>query len=252
MLDSLNLLLILVLYAIVLLVALAVGGYRSKTIAPATGSRDKPERILVVGATGRTGRHLISQALDRGFAVTAFARDPSSIELRHPRLTIAKGDVLDKVSVDAAMPGHDAVVSALGHRRYWSLRRTHSEGTRNILRAMQRHGVRRLVCLTSLGIGDSAGRLGMPYNLFVIPLVLPIYFWDKARQERVIAASDIEWIIVRPGSLTNGVKRERVNTGAKVGSYLWTVRVSRANVADFMLNQLTSDIYLRSAPGLAF
>lgn len=250
--DSLNLLLILVLYAIALLVALAVGGHRSVSIAAATGARDRPERILIIGATGRTGQHLVAQALDRGYAVTAFARDPTSIELRHPRLSIAKGNVLDRVSVDAAMAGHHAVISALGHRRYWSLSRTHSEGTRNVLRAMQRHGVRRFVCLTSLGIGDSAGRLGMPYNLFVIPLVLPFYFWDKARQERVIAESDIEWIIVRPGALTNGAKRERVNTGAKVGSYLWTVRVSRANVADFMLNQLTSDTYLRSAPGLAW
>lgn len=250
--ETLNLLLALVVYAVLLLIALAVIGHRSVSLDTATGARDKPERILIIGATGRTGRHLIAQALERGYAVTAFARDPTSIELRHPRLSIAKGNVLDRVSVDAAMPGHHAVVSALGHRRYWSLSRTHSEGTRNVVRAMQRHGVRRLVCLTSLGIGDSAGRLGMPYNLFVIPLVLPFYFWDKARQERVIAESDIEWIIVRPGALTNGVKRERVNTGAKVGSYLWTVRVSRANVADFMLNQLTSDTYLRSAPGLAW
>lgn len=250
--DSLNLLLILVVYAIVLYVALAFGGHRSVSIAPATGARDKPERILIIGATGRTGRHLISQALDRGFAVTAFARDPSTIELRHPRLSIAKGNVLDRNSVETAMAGHHAVISALGHRRYWSLRRTHTEGTRNVLRAMQRHGVRRFVCVTSLGIGDSAGRLGMPYSLFVIPLVLPVYFWDKARQERLIAQSDTEWIIVRPGALNNAAKRERVNTGARVGSYLWTVRVSRANVADFMLNQLTSDTYLRSAPGLAW
>jgi hypothetical protein len=117
---------------------------------------------------------------------------------------------------------------------------------------MRKHGVRRLVCLTSLGLGDSAGRLGMPYNLLVIPLVLPIYFLDKASQERLIAQSDREWIIVRPGSLNNGVKRERVNSGQKVGSYLWTVRISRANVADFVLNQLTSDSYLGSAPGLAW
>jgi putative NADH-flavin reductase len=250
--DSVNLLLVLVVYAIALLCALAFGGYRSVSIASAVGTRDRPERILIIGATGRTGRHLVSQALDRGYAVTAFARDPSSIELRHPRLSIAQGNVLDRASVEAAMAGHHAVISALGHRQYWSLRRTHAEGTRNILLAMQRHGVRRLVCLTSLGIGDSAGRLGMPYNLLVIPLLLPIYFWDKARQERVIAQSDVEWIIVRPGSLNNGVKRERVNTGTRVGSYLWTVRVSRANVADFMLNQLTSDTYLRSAPGLAW
>jgi putative NADH-flavin reductase len=248
----LNMLLVLVLYAIGLSAALAFGGHRSVSIAPATGSRSRPERILIIGATGRTGRQLVTQALERGFAVTAFARDPSRLEMRHPRLTIAQGNVLDPASVEAAMPGHHAVVSALGHKRYFSLSATHAVGTRHILEAMRRHGVRRFVCLTSLGLGDSAGRLGMPYNLLVIPLLLPIYFWDKACQERLIARSGLDWIIVRPGSLNNGTKRERVNSGSKVGSYLWTVRVSRANVADFVLNQLTSDAYLRSSPGLAW
>ena len=215
---SLNLLLVLVLYAIGLMVALRVGGHRSGSIAPATGSRNRPERILIIGATGRTGRQLVTQALERGFAVTAFARDPSQLEMRHPRLAIAQGNVLDPASLEAAIPGHDAVVSALGHKRYFSLSSTHAEGTRHILAAMQRHKVRRFVCLTSLGLGDSAGRLGMPYNLFVIPLLLPIYFLDKARQERLIAKSDVEWIIVRPGSLNNGVKRDRVNSGSRVGS----------------------------------
>lgn len=250
--DSLNLLLLLVVYAVGLTAALKFAGHRSMAIAPGTGTRDRPERILIIGATGRTGRQLVTQALDRGYAVTAFARDPSSLEVRHPRLTIAQGNVLDAASVQAVMAGHHAVVSALGHKRYFSLSRIHAEGTRHILEAMRHHGVRRFVCLTSLGLGDSAGRLGMPYSLFVIPLLLPIYFWDKACQERLIARSDVDWVIVRPGSLNNGVKRERVNTGAKVGSYLWTVRVSRANVADFVLNQLTSDTYLRSAPGLAW
>jgi putative NADH-flavin reductase len=249
---TLNLLLVLVIYALGLMAALRFGGHRSVSIAPATGSRNRPERILIIGATGRTGRQLVTQALERGFVVTAFARDPSRLEMRHPRLTIAQGNVLDAASIDAAMPGHHAVVSALGHKRYFSLAATHAEGTRHILAAMQRHKVRRFVCVTSLGLGDSAGRLGMPYNLFIIPLVLPVYFLDKARQERLIAQSDVEWIIVRPGSLNNGVKRDRVNSGSKVGSYLWTVRVSRANVADFVLNQLTSDAYLRSAPGLAW
>src|SRR5262245_17114154 len=182
--DPLNLLLVLVIYAVALTAALAFGGHRSAMIAPATGTRDRPERILIIGATGRTGRQLVAQALERGYAVTAFARDPSSIELRHPRLSIAQANVLDAASVEAAMRGHHAVVSALGHKRYFSLSRIHAEGTRHILESMQRHGVRRFVCLTSLGLGDSAGRLGMPYNLLVIPLLLPIYFWDKACQER--------------------------------------------------------------------
>ena len=109
----------------------------------------------------------------------------------------------------------------------------------------------RLVCETSLGIGDSAGRMGLYYTLFVIPAILPFYFWDKTRQERVIAESRVEWVIVRPGVLTNGAKRGRSRHGHHVGSFLLTVRISRADVADFMLDQLASDTYLRTGDGRA-
>ena len=115
---------------------------------------------------------------------------------------------------------------------------------------MEAHGVPRLVCETALGIGNSAGRMGLYFTLFVIPVILPFYFWDKTRQERLIAASQVEWVIVRPDVLTNGAKRGSTRQGPQIGSFLWTVRISRADVADFMLNQLASDGYLRSAPGL--
>jgi hypothetical protein len=115
---------------------------------------------------------------------------------------------------------------------------------------METHGVPRLVCETSLGIGNSAGRMGLYYTLFVIPVILPFYFWDKTRQERMIERSHVEWVIVRPGALTNGDKRERFLRGRNVGSFFLTVRISRADVAGFMLSQLGSDRYLRTAPGV--
>ncbi len=117
---------------------------------------------------------------------------------------------------------------------------------------METHAVPRLVCETSLGIGDSAGRMGLYYTLFVIPVILPFYFWDKTRQERIIAAGNVEWVIVRPGVLTNLGKRGRLRQGRHVGGFLLTVRISRADVADFMLNQLASDTYLRTAPGVCW
>jgi uncharacterized protein YbjT (DUF2867 family) len=80
--------------------------------------------------------------------------------------------------------------------------------------------------------------------------VLPWYFADKARQEQVVAASDTDWVIVRPGVLTHGRKRGGCRHGLKVGSFLWTVRISRADVAELMLDQLTSNTYLRTAPGV--
>ena len=116
---------------------------------------------------------------------------------------------------------------------------------------MEVHGVRRFVCETSLGIGDGAGRMGLYYTFFVIPVILPFYFWDKTRQERIIAGSNVDWVIVRPGALTNGARSGRLRHGSRVGYFLWTVRVARADVAEFMLDQLGSNTYLRAAPGVA-
>jgi len=245
-----TLVLLFLLYAITLSVALAFAGYRSRAVGSERPASRRPTRLLVVGATGGTGRQLVLQALERGFAVTALVRDPSRLTISHPQLTVVRGDVLDEGSVHAAMRGQEAVLSALGHKRFFSPTRTLSEGTRNILRAMEAHGVSRFVCETSLGIGDSAGRLGLYYTLFTIPVILPFYFWDKTRQERIIAGSDVEWIIVRPGVLTNAEKRGRYRHGSRIGSFLWTVRISRGDVADFMLNQLETDEYLRAAPGV--
>jgi putative NADH-flavin reductase len=205
---------------------------------------------LIIGATGGTGRQLVTQALERQYAVTALVRNPSKIQLEHPKLTIIQGDVLDQKAVEAAMCGQEAVLCALGHKRFFYPTRILSEGTRNILHAMKVHGVSRLVCETSLGIGDSGGRMGLYYTFFVIPVILPFYFWDKTRQERMIAGSNVEWVIVRPAVLTNGDKQRNPRQGRHAGSFLLTGRISRADVADFMLNQLVSDTYLRTAPGV--
>jgi len=245
-----NVFLLFLAYAIVLSVALARAGHRSKAASSGRAQRQAPRRLLIVGATGGTGRQLVTQALERGYLVTALVRNPSRLRIDHPQLTVVQGNVLDPGSVDAAMRGQEAVLSALGHKRFFFPTRILSEGTRNILRAMETHSVPRLICETSLGIGDSAGRLGLYFTFFVIPVILPFYFWDKTRQEQIIAASGAEWVIVRPGMLTNGRRRGRSRHGLQVGNFLWTVRISRADVADFMLNQLADDTYLRTAPGV--
>jgi len=209
-------------------------------------------RLLIIGATGGTGRELVEQALERGHQVTAFVRTPARLRLAHERLTVVRGDVLDRSSVEAAVRGHDAVLSALGHKRWFYPTRILSAGTANILGAMEACGVRRFVCETSLGLGESCGRMGLYYTLFVIPVILPLYYWDKRRQERLIRASRLDWVIVRPGVLTNGRRRGVYEHGPKVGHWLWTVRISRTDAADFMLSQMTSDRYLRSAPGVCW
>jgi hypothetical protein len=94
--------------------------------------------------------------------------------------------------------------------------------------------------------------LGVYYSLFVIPFILPFYWYDKERQERVVRASNVEWIIVRPAQLTNGRKRGTYKHGPRVGNYLWSLSIARADVADFMLNQVGATPYLRQAPGLSY
>lgn len=247
-----RLLLLWIFYATALSVGLSGRGFRSAASDANAGAEGSPNRVLIVGATGGTGRHLIAQALERGHVVTALARDPSALRIEHPRLRVMQGDVLDYPSVEAAVRGQDVVISALGHKRFFQPTHILSEGTRNLLQALETRGVPRFVCETALGIGDSAGRMGVYYTFFVIPFILPFYFWDKARQERVIAANRLNWVMVRPGALTNGAKRGRYQHGPNVGSFLSTVRISRADVADFMLNQMTDNTYLRSAPGVCW
>lgn len=247
-----TIILVLTAYAITLSLALARAGHRSQPAPRGETPRHPPTRLLIVGASGGTGRQLVAQALERGYSITALVRDPTRLQVEHPQLTVVQGDVLDDTAVEVAMRGQDAVLCALGHTRYAYPTRTLSAGTRTILRAMEAHDVPRLVCMTSLGIGSGAGRLGLYYTLIVIPLVLPFYFWDKTRQERAIAESDVAWVIVRPGALTNGDPRGRSRHGPHVGSFLTTVRISRADVADFMLDQLTSDTYLRTAVGVCW
>lgn len=245
-----TLLLLYLAYAVVLNIALARRGISGRA-GGATAPAPAPSKIVVVGATGGTGRAVVLQALERQCVVTALVREPASLDLTHPRLRVVRGDVLDYATVADAVRGQDAVVCTLGHKRYFYPTRILSAGTSNILRAMEAEGVRRLVVQTSLGIGHSIGRMGVYYSFFVIPVILPFYFWDKTRQERTVAASDRVWTIVRPAALTNAVGRGTVRHGGDVGSLLWTHRVARADVARFLLDQLSDEQYVRVAVGVS-
>ena len=247
--------------------------------------------ILVFGASGGTGTRIVQQALQQGHVVTAFARDPAKIHLTHANLHVVRGDILNEDTVKTAVAGQDAVLSAVGTRlpikiivaivlacqiivRTVALsqaaglfvelgvpilsilvlsRRTTilSEGTRNIVGAMERAGVSRFVCESSLGVGDSKWKMGVVHNLVAIPLFLRNVFADKEAQERIIEDSTLDWVIVRPATLTNGPPRGVYRVGADIGSWFVPSRISRSDVAAFMLEQVTGTTYLRKAPGLA-
>ena len=209
-------------------------------------------RLLIVGASGATGREVVTQALERGDRVTALVRRPEGFRIRHERLRIVTGNVLDPEAVAAAVAGQEAVVSVLGHKRWMVPSRILSTGTANILAAMRRHGVRRYVGVTALGVGASWWRGGLYYTLFLIPVLLQFYFWDKLRQERLVRASDLAWTLVRPGALTNGRARGRWRAGTRIGNPLWTVRIARADVARFLLDELATPRHLRETVAIAW
>jgi putative NADH-flavin reductase len=209
-------------------------------------------KLLIIGGTGRTGQQLINQALEQGHSVTALVRNPEKLKITHPEFSFIKGNVLDFDKVQEVMKGQDAVLSALGHKIFFIRTNILSEGTKNIIRAMEMHGIKRLICITSLGINDSRFRLGLYYTLFVIPFIVFFYFRDKARQEKLIRSSKLNWTIVRPGQLINTKHRRNYKHGAKVGNYILTNMISRADVAHFMLCQLSDTTYLYKTPGVTY
>jgi putative NADH-flavin reductase len=207
-------------------------------------------KLLIIGGTGGTGKQVIKQALEEGHEVTALVRTPGKVKITNARLRIVKGNVLDLASVQLAVRGQEAVLSVLGHKKFFIKTNILSEGTKNIIEAMEQEGVDRFICVTSLGIGDSRFKLGLYYTLFVIPFIVFFYFRDKEKQEKLIRASKLNWTIVRPGQLINTKKTGRYKHGPNVGSYILTKMISRANVAHFMLRQLQDETYSRKAVGV--
>jgi len=207
-------------------------------------------KILIIGGTGGTGRQIIQQALEEGHQVTALVRSPEKIKIINAHLQIVKGNVLDRESVKRAVQGQEAVLSALGHKKFFIKTNILSEGTKNIIDAMEQYKANRFICITSLGIGDSRFKLGLYYTLFVIPFIVFFYFLGKEKQEKLIRNSKLDWTIVRPGQLTNGKRTGTYKHGPNVGSYILTKMISRANVAHFMLRQLEDRTYSRKAVGI--
>ena len=150
-------------------------------------------RVLIFGATGTVGWELVTQALEMGHTVSAFARDPSKLEIRHPSLEIIEGDVMDSAFVDQAVAGHDAVLVALGAGVKGQVR---SAGTLNIIQATQKTNVRRVICLSTLGVGDSRAHLNFYWKYIMFGMLLRAVFADHVAQEEHVMRSGLEWTIV--------------------------------------------------------
>lgn len=214
-----------------------------------TINKEREMKLIIFGSTGSIGRQLVNQALEQGHTVTAFARDASKIAINHNNLRIALGDVMDPASVESAVQGHDAVLCSLGAGRKGTVR---SVGTRNIISAMGRVGVRRFICQSTLGAGDSRGNLNAFWKYIMFGLLLRPAYADHIRQESYVRQSRLDWTIVRPGAFTDGARTGQYRHGFPGTDRTTKLKISRTDVADFMLKQLADDTYLHKAPGISY
>jgi putative NADH-flavin reductase len=204
-------------------------------------------RLTIFGASGRTGRLLVAQALEAGHQVVALARTPSKLGIEHEQLSVIQGDVLDAEKVSTAVAGSDAVLSVLGPTSNEPTYEV-SQGMTYILAAMEHHGVRRLVQSVGAGVGDPRDQPGLFDRLIKVALKLASrhVYEDMVRVAGAIRASDLEWILVRVPMLTDDAP-----TGSLKVGYLGTgvgPRISRADLAAFMLQQVDDSTYVGQAP----
>ena len=205
-------------------------------------------RILVIGASQGTGALAVAEALRRGHSVTAFARHPQRLSVESPNLTRTPGDFHQMASVQAVVRGHDAVIITASAATFKAFRDTpnyFSLGTRYVIQAMQEHGVRRLVVLSALGTGESARLLNPIVRTLVVSWVLKIPFADHARQEQLVRDSGLDWVIARPGRLSNGPARQQYEKQSTLTPV--PASISRADVAEFLVEATETDQWLRQA-----
>ena len=204
-------------------------------------------KILVVGATGGTGRLIVSQALARGHDVAALVRSPEKARALKGATLIA-GDARDETTLREALDGRNAVISALGtpaspFRQVTVL----STATRALVNAMKIAHVSRLVCLTGIGAGDSAGHGGFFFDKVIFPLLLRNVYADKNRQEAIVRDSGLDWILVRPSILNDKPGRGTVRALTDLSGFHGGT-ISREDVATFVVEQLRSSTWLRRSP----
>jgi len=199
------------------------------------------KKVLVVGATGGTGRATIEALLERGHRVTAFSRHAEALEHDSARVTLLNGDATDAEDVDRAVAGHDAVIITLGitenplRVRLFGAARTpndvRSAGTRNVIAAMRRHGVRRLVVQSSYGVGETRDNLRWVERLFFSLLLKP-QIADTEVQELEVRESGVDWVLAQPVHLTDDECAEMPFASAEGQVQEW--KISRKEVAEFL------------------
>jgi putative NADH-flavin reductase len=207
--------------------------------------------VLVLGANGPSGRRTVQQALDRGLGVEALTRRPQTFPIRHERLRVLGGDATDPATVDAAVASCDAVISVIGTAFTRHPVEVYSATARLVVAAMQRHGQRRLLAVTSAGVRPADAHEGGFVQSLMFSLVRRTIFRtvydDMERMEAIVSASSLDWTIVRPPGLTDepgtgyAVAENRID-----GQYC-----ARSDLAAMLLDQLDDDRFMRRIAAVA-
>lgn len=204
-------------------------------------------KILVFGATGRTGQELVRQALEHTHSVTAFTRNPSKFNFTHPGLSVVQGDVTNFAAVENAIKGHDAVFSTLGAASPFRFDQGVVDGIKNIVQAMERSEVKRLIYMSAINVGESRPNAGIMIRILA-PILLRTETAGHEARESIIRKSALDWTMVRSAGLNNGPHTGLYRSGNDIRAKGAAAGISRADVADFLLRQLTDKSNLRKTP----
>ncbi len=194
-------------------------------------------KLIVFGSTGGIGRNIVEQALNAGHHVTAIARNPSALAIQHTNLEIVKGDVFQPATFDKVIQGKNAVLSAIGIN---STKPTtvYSEGVLNIVKAMQKNGVQRIICVSASAV-ETSPELSFPVRMMtkLLQRILKNMYSDLLQMEQVVKETNLDWTVVRPPKLTNGRLKGKYRFA--VNEWLpHCTSISRADLAHFMLHHI--------------
>ena len=205
-------------------------------------------KILVIGAAGKTGQAIVKQAVAAGHSVTALVHEAKGFD--GSGVSVVEGDVLDAAVVAGAVAGQDAVLDALGGHTPWKETSLDSSAARNIITAMKAHGVKRLLVVSAIGVGGTKDLVPSWYEHLILPTLLRGAMKDKEKMEPLVEASGLEWTLVRPGHLVEGEATGQVHLFEE-GSGETAHKITRADVAAFMLDALTHGRYIGRAVNIA-
>lgn len=203
-------------------------------------------KICVIGATGGTGRHFVKLALEARHELTALVRDPQRLPAASPRLRVVTGSVLDAATVDQALGGCEALVSMLGVALGQPAGTTRSAGTRVLVQAMQRSAVKRLVAVSTVGVGTSRAAQSLASRWLLPRLIGAQRLAEADLQEQIIASSGLDWSVLRPPRLVDGPGTGRYRSGAAIRTSM-SSKITRADLAQALLDELVKRQFVRTA-----